>query len=168
MKYFSGILFFTACIFSCGSTSEVSKKNVGRTEGSTNSQDESLDLTKLLPVDFKFIPTESKNQEGVNLYFGEELSSEIDATKQKTFRKAEGYRVQIFSTKDFDESKKIEAELTELFPEEKIYTAFDEPYYKLRIGNFTSRYDASKYLQKILDKKFKAAWVVKTEVEIED
>ncbi len=162
------IIFSLVFLVACGSTSEVVQKDKNRAEQSINSQDESLDFAKLPPVDFKIIPTESKKQEDVNLYFGEELSSEVDTTKQKTFRKVEGYRVQIFSTKNFEESKDMQAKFSKLFPEEKIYSAFDEPYYKLRTGNFTSRYDASKYLQKILDKKFKSAWVVKTEVEIED
>lgn len=167
MKY---LVIFLICVnfISCGSTSEVVKQSKNRVEQSANSQDESLDFAKLPPVDFEIIPTESKKQEEVSLYFGEELSSKVDTTKQKTFRKAEGYRVQIFSTKNFEESKDVQAKFIKLFPEEKIYSAFDEPYYKLRTGNFTSRYDASKYLQKILDKKFKSAWVVKTEVEIED
>lgn len=167
MKNLLIILFFVSLV-SCGSTSEVAQKGISKTVQTENSQNESLDLTQLPPVDFKIVPTEKKKKEDVNLYFGEELSSEADTTKQKILRKTEGYRVQIFSTKDFEESKKIEAKFTKLFPEEKIYSVFEEPYYKLRTGNFTSRYDASKYLQKILDQKFRSAWVVKTEVEIED
>ena len=53
-----------------------------------------------------------------------------------------GFRVQIMSTGNRDEAFKIKADLLTKFPDQKSYTIFQSPNYKIRIGNFLKKEDA--------------------------
>ena len=63
-----------------------------------------------------------------------------------------GYRVLIFSqggnnSKDaaFEEKERFE----EAFPESKVYVSFEEPYFKVKAGNFIDRMQADFFLREI-------------------
>lgn len=57
-----------------------------------------------------------------------------------------GYRVQLFSGNNPQTAKqdalKLEKELTEFYPEIKSYVTYNAPFWKVRIGDFTSYYEA--------------------------
>ena len=42
------------------------------------------------------------------------------------------------------------------------YVSYDNPYYKVRIGDFTSRYDAEEFLTTLEGRGYKTAWIVRT------
>jgi hypothetical protein len=75
-----------------------------------------------------------------------------------------GFRIQVFSTTDIDEAgvKKGEAEL--LFPGEWVYLQYDQPSYKIRVGNFLRRYDAERFRTLAVEKGFGGAWIVPSRV----
>lgn len=63
-----------------------------------------------------------------------------------------GYRVLIFSqggnnskNAAFEEKEKFE----EVFPENKVYVSFEEPYFKVKAGNFIDRMQADFFLREI-------------------
>jgi hypothetical protein len=76
----------------------------------------------------------------------------------------QGFRVQLFSTTSIDEgnSKKTEAE--GLFPGEWFYLVYDPPSYKLRAGNFQTRFDADRFARQLVERGFRNAWVVPEKV----
>ncbi|NCC98536.1 MAG: SPOR domain-containing protein [Bacteroidia bacterium] len=57
-----------------------------------------------------------------------------------------GYRVQLYSGNNPQSSKqeafKLEKELTEFYPEMRSYVTYNAPFWKVRIGDFTSYYEA--------------------------
>jgi hypothetical protein len=75
-----------------------------------------------------------------------------------------GFRIQLFSTTDIDEAavKKGEAEL--LFPGEWVYMQYDQPSYKIRVGNFIRRFDAERFRTLAVEKGFSSAWIVPSHV----
>lgn len=62
---------------------------------------------------------------------------------------ASGFRVQIFSSTDrktvYAEQKKFNA----LYPAIRSYISYSQPYYKLRVGDFRTRLEAEKLINKL-------------------
>ncbi len=75
----------------------------------------------------------------------------------------EGYRIQIFKDSGndaLDEAHLVMDKFHEDFPEIAAYLSFQEPYYRVRVGDFKTRLDALGQLEKI-KKKFRNVWVIK-------
>lgn len=76
-----------------------------------------------------------------------------------------GFRVQVLSTRDRVKALNTKADLLARFPEEKTYTVFQSPYFKIRIGNFIKKEDADAF-RKTLSKLFpEGAFVVPDVIE---
>jgi hypothetical protein len=76
-----------------------------------------------------------------------------------------GFRVQVLSTRDRTKALNTKADLLARFPEEKTYTVFQSPYFKIRIGNFIKKEDADAF-RKMLSKLFpEGAFVVPDVIE---
>ncbi len=64
----------------------------------------------------------------------------------------QGYRIQIY-TDSGNRSKlrtdRMKSQFDARFPEVRSYISYDEPYYKLRVGDFRSRLDAERFLRRI-------------------
>lgn len=74
----------------------------------------------------------------------------------------EGYRIRIYSdlgTHARDESENVKAEFYEKFPEIPVYREYDDPYYKIYVGDFRSKIEAIKSLKKIRT-EYPSAFVV--------
>lgn len=56
-----------------------------------------------------------------------------------------GYRVQVISTNSRDKALRIKTELLSRFPDQKTYTSYQSPLFKVRIGNFVRREDAEQF-----------------------
>ncbi|MCR4438847.1 MAG: SPOR domain-containing protein [bacterium] len=75
----------------------------------------------------------------------------------------QGYRVQIISTPFEEVAREVRKEAVLKF-EEPVYMVFDAPYYKVRVGDCLSRFEAEELQQKAIEKGFGQAWVVRTMV----
>lgn len=66
-----------------------------------------------------------------------------------------GFRVQLYSSNRNQIAKKgafkAEEEFTELFPDVKAYVTFSAPFWKVRIGDFSSYYEALLFSNKLKD-----------------
>lgn len=70
-----------------------------------------------------------------------------------------GYRIQIISTTNRNDLKKAKAEFLKNFPTLKIYEVYQQPYFKLRVGDYLYAHEAF-YVKKIIEKIFPGAYVV--------
>lgn len=81
-----------------------------------------------------------------------------------------GYRILIFSQSG-NYSKNAAMEALEnfqlLYPDEKVYLVFEEPYFKVKVGNFTSRIEASLYLKSI-KADYPYAFVIKDVLDMKE
>jgi hypothetical protein len=75
-----------------------------------------------------------------------------------------GFRIQIFSTTSIDEANARKAVAEEQFPNEWFYLEYDQPTYKIRAGNFRTRFAAERFLDQLTEKGFPGAWVVPEKV----
>jgi hypothetical protein len=72
----------------------------------------------------------------------------------------QGFRIQIFSSSNMDEAGAMKLLTQQKFPEDSIYIVFDSPVYKVRVGDYTSRYDAGQRLSRFVDLGYRDAWIV--------
>ncbi len=82
-----------------------------------------------------------------------------------------GYRIQIFKesgNQALDEARIIMMEFDSIFPEIPTYLSFQEPYYRVRAGNFKTRLEALDYLEKIKRKKYRNVWIISDYVYYND
>lgn len=76
-----------------------------------------------------------------------------------------GYRVQVISTNSRDQAFRIKTELLSRFPDQKTYTSYQSPLFKVRIGNFIKREDAEQF-RKMLNRFYpQGVYVVEDVIE---
>jgi hypothetical protein len=72
----------------------------------------------------------------------------------------QGFRVQVYTTESIDSAKVQKAECESLFPGEWFYLDYDPPTYKIRAGNFLTKYEAYRFARRISDHGYPNAWPV--------
>lgn len=91
----------------------------------------------------------------------------IDLHRQKNEQTDEtpGYRIQITSNNDRSEIYGIRSEVYAKFYDLKNYLEYDQPYYRLRIGDFKTRLEARHYLEKVI-RHFPSAFIVADDIKV--
>ncbi len=81
-------------------------------------------------------------------------------------RVVDGFRVQLFATRDRQRAMVEKKEAEYVFAEDSVavYIEFDAPMYKVRIGDCIQRGCAEELRQKARRKGYPTAWIVKTRV----
>lgn len=70
------------------------------------------------------------------------------------------YRVQVFTSRFLQEAEVARDELYGKF-EATIYLDFEEPYYKIRIGDFETAEEGEEFLNQVQDMGYTEVWLVK-------
>ena len=86
-----------------------------------------------------------------------------DYNRRKEF--TDGYRIQLMYTDVRDEVYKSKSKTYGEFPDLPSYVEYEQPYYKLRIGDFDTRLEATYYLQKITP-IYPGAFIVKDKIRV--
>ena len=64
--------------------------------------------------------------------------------------KVKGFRIQITSTNNRDQAFNAKAAAQSKFPDQKVYTTYQAPLFKVRVGDFLKREDAERYRKLML------------------
>lgn len=91
----------------------------------------------------------------------ENIPDEIDSLN------SQAYRVQIFSSKKFSESREAKIVAEEIF-DRPVFLDYEVPYYKIRVGNFSNREKAEEYQQRAKSSGYQNAWVVVVIVNVKE
>jgi hypothetical protein len=78
---------------------------------------------------------------------------------------ADGYRIQISFSNDRQEAYNNKSKLYKDLPDEKCYVEYEQPYYKLRVGDYATRLEAYDKLRDVVA-KYPGAFVVRAKVKI--
>lgn len=78
---------------------------------------------------------------------------------------ADGYRLQIMFSNGRNEAYNAKSKLYKQFPRESCYVIYEQPYYKLRVGDYTNRFEATDMLNQMLS-TYTGAFIVKDKVKI--
>lgn len=93
----------------------------------------------------------------------EKPASELQIPKDSTVVQETsqlGFRIQLYSTSSIDEAMNMKVNFISKFPGDSVYVVYDPPVYKVRIGDFPSRYEASIKLPSIVNMGYADAWIV--------
>jgi len=64
-------------------------------------------------------------------------------------RNQPGFRVQLISTNKRNEASDVKAKVMQLYPDYRTYLEYQPPYFKVRIGDFKSRDEATDFRDKL-------------------
>jgi hypothetical protein len=81
----------------------------------------------------------------MDILTSKQIISNKKAALQTSTGQFKGYRVQVVSSSNRDQAFKVKGELLSRFPDQKSYTLFQAPNFKVRIGNFLKKADAEKF-----------------------
>lgn len=84
---------------------------------------------------------------------------ELDQTKPSI----QGYRVQLYYGGNRAEALELKSKFASLHPEVETYLIYQQPYFRLRAGNFRTRIEAYKLFKKV-DKEFPSVFIVNDEI----
>ena len=79
--------------------------------------------------------------------------------------KMEGYRVQIHFGAEKAKALEVKSKFTSSHNNIPAYFDYQQPYFKIRVGNFRTKLEAYKLLQDIID-DFPGAFIVQDEIEL--
>ncbi|MFZ4796822.1 MAG: SPOR domain-containing protein [Bacteroidia bacterium] len=86
---------------------------------------------------------------GDNIYLDSLIDKNI--AKNNINKTISGYRIQLFSGNERINANNIKTKFLRLFPEQTAYLSYQQPYFKIRVGDFRSRLEAKLFYNKIKD-----------------
>lgn len=105
------------------------------------------------------------NGESSELWFNYEKNSKDE---EKNISKIIGFRVQIISTTLFEEADSVRADLYFKTNQKNIYLLFEPPYYKVRVGDYSSQAGAQELAFKLSQLGVKNILVVSDSIFVRD
>lgn len=84
----------------------------------------------------------------------------------KSIKNMAGYRLQVINTNDRNKALEAKTKMLSEFPAEKVYFLYQAPYFKVQMGNFRTREDAGKLLDKVKKIYPSGVFIVPSRVEI--
>jgi len=111
-------------------------------------------------------------QQELNGYLKIEANPKIENLVQmhiaynEAFPVMPGFRIQIFmesGNEALSQAETVKENFTKKFSDVDPYLIFAAPYYRVRVGDFRTRIEAEKFLQKI-SRTYPNAWVIKDEI----
>lgn len=137
----SALIFIIGCSASTGSRYETKTKTDKET---------STEVTKEVSEDFDIKPYQTEIDIEAPPITTDKLPADVwygydDSTyneNRKIVGTADGFRVQVMSIDDIDEANLVRAEIYEKTNRKEVYIIFEPPFYKVKVGDFTSKPDA--------------------------
>jgi hypothetical protein len=78
----------------------------------------------------------------------------------------QGYRIQIYSDNKKQPARDEKAKFLSLFSNVKAHEIYQQPYFKIRVGDFRTKLEAYKFQREIYE-NFPNSFIVKDEIEVE-
>jgi hypothetical protein len=116
------------------------------------------------------------------MVFSQEKSDSLDTSSSKTIKdkridvlqyiyistfELEGYRVQIHQGNKKQPANQTRASFLRIHPKTKAHLDYEQPYYKVRVGDFKTKLEALKYKKNII-KEFPNSFIVNDEIDISE
>ena len=173
----SAFLFFIGCSASTGTRYEEGDKtnNVKKEEVSVKEEtkNEKVD-TKNITEDFDITPYKTKIEVDVqnttpgvvppDVWYGYENQS---INKSKTISgTTDGYRVQVISTDNLEKANDIRSEIYQKTQNKEVYISFEPPFYKVKVGDFINREEASDLKFKLNQLGYSEARIVRETINL--
>ncbi len=90
-------------------------------------------------------------------------------TANENSPKIPGYRIQIYSGSNRTIANQVKAKFMVEYRGERAYLLYNQPYFKVRVGNFRSKTEALKlYTALLANENYKAVLIVSDEIDLPD
>ncbi len=108
-----------------------------------------------------------------NVELAKKRASGITATTGNTARPdstsveevtALGFRIQIFASANIYEANSAKLAAAGIITKDSLYVIYDPPVYKVRVGDYATRFDANRALPTIVELGYPDAWVVNDKI----
>ena len=109
----------------------------------------------------------SKAQTSVSLKSDPILDSIVDANiaLNKTSPGIAGFRVQIFFGSERKAAQEARTKFLQLFPETEAYLIYQQPYFKVRIGDYRTKFEAHATYKKLIN-QFDKIFIVPDKINL--
>ncbi|MBC8183091.1 SPOR domain-containing protein [candidate division KSB1 bacterium] len=156
-------LILMVILFGCSSTGQMVKpnKNTEVRERKTGIINENFDLSVLDENELDLKKTISPESKSDNI---DDLLLQTP-DEQPLPEEVDGFRIQICAVSDEEKAKQVQRDAIFQFINEEVYLDYHAPYYKVRIGNCLTRYEAEQLQQTVIKQGFADAWVVRAKVK---
>ena len=159
-QLFAGLLLLTTVVAGCTSSKPI---QTGEKQKYEQSREKKLQLSEyeatLNPIEFdreieEMQKTRSEEQK-------QQIPLEIPKDSMVIQEEVvQGFRIQIFSSSNVDETTLMKNLALEKLVGDSIYVVYDAPVYKVRVGDFVNRYEANQRLPEFVEKGYRDAWIV--------
>ncbi len=137
-------------------------KDIGPRKASGNKSDMSSPKVTFLDTLNRGKELNLAKSEVVPISAGKETGS-----PQKKKVNPNGYRIQLMASSS-EEMVRSEKRSIEKNLQLTVYIDFDEPYYKVYVGDYVSKRSANRALSKIKESGYPDAWIVKSKVFVDE
>ncbi len=159
------ILIFAACSASTGSRYE--KKEVKVEEKPTEKDEE-------VNEDFDITPYQTDIQLESETVFAGQIPDDVwYGYEEKTGKDTknivgttDGYRVQVLATDNIEEANETRSLIYSKTTDKEVYVSFEPPFYKVKVGDFTSNSDANDLKFMLNQLGYKEARVVRETINL--
>lgn len=103
--------------------------------------------------------TDTTNSPAASIY--KEVPLSVDPAN------SQAYRIQLLTSKTYGEARRAVTVAEEIF-DRPVYLDYEVPYFKVRVGSFSDKYQAEEYLMRTRAAGYKEAWVVVTNVAVRE
>jgi len=79
-----------------------------------------------------------------------------------------GWRIQALTTEDLFVADSAKKKLSRKFGEKAVKKIYNSPYWKIRVGNCSSRAEAEKLLNKVERMGYTRAWIIRAKVRVKE
>ncbi|MCH7973730.1 MAG: SPOR domain-containing protein [Bacteroidetes bacterium] len=132
-------LILSIMLISCSSSTEIS--NNDKTVEKTNKK---ISI-KEIKEDFIITPYRTKIKVKpnttqplhLNIWYGYNNNLSNDTDTSNVFEMVNGFRVQILSTDNLEQARRIKKRVLQKINQKRVHILFDPPFYKVQIGDFT-------------------------------
>jgi hypothetical protein len=142
------------CIAGCGSTRETSTARTPSKEDDVRTFESSFRPSDHDPK------TESTAGPILSTPETSAVALPLEPAETAPLDMIQGYRVQVFSSTSIDEARAKKAEMELLVPAEWFYLEYESPSYKIRAGNFATRFEADRFARELSEQGHADCWAV--------
>ena len=89
-----------------------------------------------------------------------------EETTRANRRTMPGFRIQVINTNDRQAAINAKTKVYQLYPELKAYIQYQSPFFRLKVGNFKTRQEASEYLSSLTNDFPSNLFIVRDVIEV--
>jgi hypothetical protein len=101
------------------------------------------------------------------VYGDANLNSLVDQNIEanKAANGIQGYRIQLFFGSERKAAHDARSKFLQLYPDEEVYLIYQQPYFKVRVGNFRTRLEAQPLFNKVLP-EFERVFIIPDKINL--